>query len=95
MKRPAQPEEIAPAFVFLAIPSCCSYILPIIAGTHAGHRRQQRSLSAAAGLREKTLCRPGGTDPRSGGAGLPTNAVKHFKHELRGKRSIAQAAEFP
>jgi hypothetical protein len=26
MKRPAQPEEIAPAFVFLASPSCSSYI---------------------------------------------------------------------
>jgi NAD(P)-dependent dehydrogenase (short-subunit alcohol dehydrogenase family) len=36
MKRPAQPEEIAPAFVFLAAPSCSSYItgevLPIIGG---------------------------------------------------------------
>jgi NAD(P)-dependent dehydrogenase (short-subunit alcohol dehydrogenase family) len=34
MKRPARPEEIAPAFVFLAAPSCSSYItdeiLPII-----------------------------------------------------------------
>src|SRR4030088_1399096 len=34
MKRPAQPEEIAPAFVFLASPHCSSYItgeiLPII-----------------------------------------------------------------
>ena len=26
MKRPAQPEEIASAFVFLAAPSCSSYI---------------------------------------------------------------------
>ncbi len=26
MKRPAQPEEIAPAYVFLAAPSCASYI---------------------------------------------------------------------
>ena len=37
MKRPAQPEEIAPAFVFLAAPSCASYItgieLPILGGT--------------------------------------------------------------
>jgi NAD(P)-dependent dehydrogenase (short-subunit alcohol dehydrogenase family) len=37
MKRPAQPEEIAPAFVFLAAPSCSSYItgieLPIFGGT--------------------------------------------------------------
>ena len=37
MKRPAQPEEIAPAFVFLAAPSCSSYItgieLPILGGT--------------------------------------------------------------
>jgi NAD(P)-dependent dehydrogenase (short-subunit alcohol dehydrogenase family) len=36
MKRPAQPEEIAPAYVFLASPSCSSYItgevLPIIGG---------------------------------------------------------------
>ena len=36
MKRPAQPEEIAPAFVFLAAPSCSSYItgeiIPIIGG---------------------------------------------------------------
>lgn len=36
MKRPAQPEEIAPAFVFLASPQCSSYItgeiLPIIGG---------------------------------------------------------------
>ena len=36
MKRAAQPEEIAPAFVFLASPSCSSYItgeiLPIIGG---------------------------------------------------------------
>jgi NAD(P)-dependent dehydrogenase (short-subunit alcohol dehydrogenase family) len=36
MGRPAQPEEIAPAYVFLAAPSCSSYIsgevLPIIGG---------------------------------------------------------------
>jgi NAD(P)-dependent dehydrogenase (short-subunit alcohol dehydrogenase family) len=40
MKRPAQPEEIAPAFVFLAAPSCSSYItgevLPIIGGYIGG-----------------------------------------------------------
>jgi NAD(P)-dependent dehydrogenase (short-subunit alcohol dehydrogenase family) len=40
MKRPAQPEEIAPAFVFLAAPSCSSYItgeiLPIIGGYSEG-----------------------------------------------------------
>ena len=40
MKRPAQPEEIAPAFVFLAAPSCSSYItgeiLPIIGGYAGG-----------------------------------------------------------
>jgi NAD(P)-dependent dehydrogenase (short-subunit alcohol dehydrogenase family) len=38
--RPAQPEEIAPAFVFLAAPSCSSYItgevLPIIGGYSGG-----------------------------------------------------------
>ncbi|MGH7010723.1 MAG: SDR family oxidoreductase, partial [Caulobacteraceae bacterium] len=38
MKRPAQPEEIAPAFVFLASEQCSSYItgeiLPIIGGYH-------------------------------------------------------------
>lgn len=36
MKRPAQPEEIAPAYVFLAAPCCSSYItgeiLPIVGG---------------------------------------------------------------
>ena len=36
MKRAAQPEEIAPAFIFLAAPCCSSYItgevLPIIGG---------------------------------------------------------------
>jgi NAD(P)-dependent dehydrogenase (short-subunit alcohol dehydrogenase family) len=40
MKGPAQPEEIAPAFVFLAAPSCSSYItgeiLPIIGGCSGG-----------------------------------------------------------
>jgi hypothetical protein len=40
MKRPAQPEEIAPAFVFLAAPSCSSYItgevLPIVGGYSRG-----------------------------------------------------------
>jgi NAD(P)-dependent dehydrogenase (short-subunit alcohol dehydrogenase family) len=40
MKRAAQPEEIAPAFVFLAAPSCSSYItgeiLPIIGGYAGG-----------------------------------------------------------
>ncbi len=40
MQRPAQPEEIAPAFVFLAAPSCSSYItgeiLPIIGGYSGG-----------------------------------------------------------
>jgi NAD(P)-dependent dehydrogenase (short-subunit alcohol dehydrogenase family) len=40
MGRPAQPEEIAPAFVFLAAPSCSSYItgeiLPIIGGYSGG-----------------------------------------------------------
>jgi NAD(P)-dependent dehydrogenase (short-subunit alcohol dehydrogenase family) len=39
MKRAAQPEEIAPAFVFMAAPSCSSYItgevLPIIGGYRA------------------------------------------------------------
>jgi NAD(P)-dependent dehydrogenase (short-subunit alcohol dehydrogenase family) len=40
MKRAAQPEEIAPAFVFIAAPSCSSYItgeiLPIIGGYSGG-----------------------------------------------------------
>jgi NAD(P)-dependent dehydrogenase (short-subunit alcohol dehydrogenase family) len=40
MQRPAQPEEIAPAFVFLAAPACSSYItgevLPIIGGYNGG-----------------------------------------------------------
>jgi NAD(P)-dependent dehydrogenase (short-subunit alcohol dehydrogenase family) len=37
MKRPAQPEEVAPAYVFLAAPACSSYIsgevLPVVGGT--------------------------------------------------------------
>lgn len=40
MKRPAQPEEVAPAYVFLAAPSCSSYItgeiLPVLGGNSAG-----------------------------------------------------------
>lgn len=40
MKRAAQPEEIAPAFVFLAAPTCSSYItgeiLPIVGGYSGG-----------------------------------------------------------
>ncbi len=40
MRRAAQPEEIAPAFVFMAAPSCASYItgeiLPIIGGYAGG-----------------------------------------------------------
>jgi NAD(P)-dependent dehydrogenase (short-subunit alcohol dehydrogenase family) len=40
MKRPAQPEEIAPAYVFLASPHCSSFItgeiLPIIGGYKGG-----------------------------------------------------------
>ena len=40
MKRPAQPEEIAPAYVFLASGQCSSYItgevLPIIGGYSGG-----------------------------------------------------------
>jgi NAD(P)-dependent dehydrogenase (short-subunit alcohol dehydrogenase family) len=40
MKRPAQPEEIAPAYVFLAAPACSSYIsgevLPVLGGNTAG-----------------------------------------------------------
>ena len=40
MKRPAQPEEVAPAFVFLAAPVCSSYItgivLPVLGGVTGG-----------------------------------------------------------
>ena len=40
MKRPAQPEEIARAYVFLASPHCSSYIagqiLPIVGGYSGG-----------------------------------------------------------
>jgi NAD(P)-dependent dehydrogenase (short-subunit alcohol dehydrogenase family) len=30
MKRPAQPEELSPAYVFLAAPVCSSYITGIV-----------------------------------------------------------------
>jgi NAD(P)-dependent dehydrogenase (short-subunit alcohol dehydrogenase family) len=40
MKRPAQPEELSPAYVFLASPVCASYItgivLPVMGGTTSG-----------------------------------------------------------
>ena len=40
MKRPAQPEELAPAFVFLASPQCSSFItgeiLPVLGGYEGG-----------------------------------------------------------
>ena len=40
MKRPAQPEEVAPAYVFLAAPVCSSYItgeiLPVLGGVDGG-----------------------------------------------------------
>jgi NAD(P)-dependent dehydrogenase (short-subunit alcohol dehydrogenase family) len=40
MKRPAQPEELAPSYVFLAAPVCASYItgeiLPVVGGSEAG-----------------------------------------------------------
>ena len=40
MKRPAQPEEVAPAYVFLAAPACSSYIsgeiLPVLGGQTSG-----------------------------------------------------------
>lgn len=40
MKRPAQPEEVAPAYVFLAAPACSSYItgevLPVLGGAEGG-----------------------------------------------------------
>jgi NAD(P)-dependent dehydrogenase (short-subunit alcohol dehydrogenase family) len=40
MKRPAQPEELAPAYVFLAAPVCSSYItgeiLPVLGGGEGG-----------------------------------------------------------
>src|SRR4029434_4869830 len=48
MKRPAQPEEIAPAFVFLASSHCSSYItgeiLPIIGGYSGGSGKSFRSV---------------------------------------------------
>jgi NAD(P)-dependent dehydrogenase (short-subunit alcohol dehydrogenase family) len=38
MGRPAQPEELSPAYVFLASPACASYIngavLPVMGGPH-------------------------------------------------------------
>lgn len=59
MKRPAQPEEIAPAYVFLASPQCSSYItgeiLPIIGGYSGG--QYWRRASETYG--ETTPARPG------------------------------------
>jgi len=47
MKRPAQPEEVAPAYVFLASPQCSSYItgevLPIIGGLPAARELRRPS----------------------------------------------------
>jgi len=52
MKRAAQLEEIAPAFVFLAAPSCSSYItgeiLPIIGATPEAERDFGASLALLA-----------------------------------------------
>jgi NAD(P)-dependent dehydrogenase (short-subunit alcohol dehydrogenase family) len=36
MKRPAQPEELSPAYVFLAAPSCSSYITGEVLGVIGG-----------------------------------------------------------
>ncbi len=38
MGRPAQPEEVAPAFVFLAAPSCASYITGVVIPIMGGPR---------------------------------------------------------
>ena len=54
MKRAAQPEEIAPAFVFMAAPVCSSYItgeiLPIIGGYHQGSFTPELSAHLHLGL---------------------------------------------
>ena len=54
MKRPAQPEEIAPAFVFLAAPCCSSYITGEVL---ADHRRLFGRLSRAISRRGRCQCR--------------------------------------
>ena len=50
MKRPAQPEELSPAYVFLAAPCCASYItgivLPITGSVGASERRKERPMAA-------------------------------------------------
>ena len=60
MRRPAQPEEIAPAFVFLAAPCCSSYItgevLPIIGG-YSGRLRV--GPQPASALQQEVFCQKG------------------------------------
>jgi hypothetical protein len=70
IRRPAQPEEIAPAYVFLASPHCSSYItgeiLPIIGGYSGaddndveGYRRKKETAPrvAKSGENRRTLLR--------------------------------------
>lgn len=62
MKRPAQPEEIAPAYVFLASPQCSSYItgevLPIIGGYSPALMMNCRCGQPSTGWSGKALPRP-------------------------------------
>ena len=62
MKRPAQPEEFAPAYVFLASPSCSSYIteiLPIIGVVTAVAERFERpKLPPLILIANREPCRP-------------------------------------
>ena len=45
MHRPAQPEELSPAYVFLAAPSCASsltgVVLPVMGGVESKTRNQK------------------------------------------------------
>ena len=66
MKRPAQPEEIAPSYVFLAAPACSSYItgeiLPVVGGSEGGGGEADRRRGGQADRRTG-----GQADRRTGG----------------------------
>jgi len=71
MKRPAQPEEIAPAFVFLAAPSCSSYITGETCRSSAATPEAERDFGASLGL----LAYARGSASRHSRFGLARSAI--------------------